>query len=531
MASVPVTVFFSYSHKDEALRDELAKHLESLKWSGEITDWHDRRILPGDEWDRDIKENLNTAQIILLLISSDFIASPYCRDIEIERAMERHQSGEAVVIPVILRYCLWSSTPFGRLQALPKDAIPVTDTETWSSRDKAFKDVVQGIRKAANQIQQKLEIATQQKSEKYEAAYRKALQQPYSLSEAAQRQLSALQASLGLSETNTASAAIRFSTEFGEEQQRLEEYRHEVRLCLQEGEGKISAVSRTVLNGVCLNLGLSPEEALTIEQDELKIYLAKSEACSQYTQVLADTLRHENPPTETTLQLLGRFQVRLGLTDKDVERIKAEALALHPLDSLLAQNISQGNGDFMNPPITSAQAQALIPSEISDRLAQDAHSSVPSVQVPLLSERQVDYSQLRDFLQAKDWQAANQETERVMLRVARRIKEGWLHSDSIRHFPETDLRTIDRLWLAFSQEHFGFSVQRKIFANVQKQEQSFLKHVAWETAALFGGMPFSSSALKSLQFTMMAPKGHLPFVFGGEHGWILERLVGGSSLP
>ncbi|NJN24344.1 MAG: toll/interleukin-1 receptor domain-containing protein, partial [Acaryochloridaceae cyanobacterium RL_2_7] len=132
------TVFFSYSHKDELLRDELANHLESVKYSGDITDWHDRQILPGDEWDREIKDNLNRANIILLLISSDFIASSYCRDIEIERAVTRHEAGDAWVIPIILRHCLWSSMPFGKLQALPKNAAPVTDTQVWGTKDQVL---------------------------------------------------------------------------------------------------------------------------------------------------------------------------------------------------------------------------------------------------------------------------------------------------------------------------------------------------------------------------------------------------------
>jgi len=156
MSSDAITVFFAYSHKDEALRDELAKHLEALKYSGDITSWYDRKILPGDEWEKKIKESLNSAQIILLLISSDFIASRYCRDIEITGAMERHEAGEACVIPVILRDCLWTETPFGKLQALPKDAAPVMDTERWATKDKAFKDIVLGIKKAAGEIRKSL---------------------------------------------------------------------------------------------------------------------------------------------------------------------------------------------------------------------------------------------------------------------------------------------------------------------------------------------------------------------------------------
>ncbi|WP_205879067.1 GUN4 domain-containing protein [Leptolyngbya sp. BC1307] len=159
MSSDAVTVFFSYSHKDETLRDELAKHLEILKWNDVIADWHDRRILPGDEWDKQIKGNLNSAQIILLLVSSDFIASHYCRETEIRRAMERHEAGEARVIPVILRKCLWHVTPFGKLQALPKNGTPVMDVGTWPTWDDAFCNIAEGIQKAANSFSQQAESA------------------------------------------------------------------------------------------------------------------------------------------------------------------------------------------------------------------------------------------------------------------------------------------------------------------------------------------------------------------------------------
>ncbi|MEM9091136.1 MAG: GUN4 domain-containing protein [Cyanobacteria bacterium P01_F01_bin.53] len=149
MSSRAVSVFFSYSHKDEKLRNELAKHLRTLKRSGIISDWHDRKILPGDEWDHQIKEHLNAAQIILLLISSDFIDSDYCHDVEIDRAMERHQAGEARVIPVILRPCLWEITPLGKLQALPKNGTPVTDLGVWRNLDNAFLNIAQGVHAAA----------------------------------------------------------------------------------------------------------------------------------------------------------------------------------------------------------------------------------------------------------------------------------------------------------------------------------------------------------------------------------------------
>ena len=134
-ASEPVEVFFSYAHEDEALRDELEKHLAILKWQGVITGWHDRKIGAGREWEGEISTHLNTARVILLLISPDFLASDYCYDVEMKRAMQRHDAREARVIPVILRPVDWKGAPFGKLQALPTDAKSVT---TWTNQDEAF---------------------------------------------------------------------------------------------------------------------------------------------------------------------------------------------------------------------------------------------------------------------------------------------------------------------------------------------------------------------------------------------------------
>ena len=125
----PISLFYWYSHKDEALRKKLETHLSLLQDQGVISGWHDRRIEAGTEWDGAISKNLEEAGIILLLVSADFLASRYCRDVEIKRAMERHEAGTARVIPVILRPVDWHTAPFGKLQALPRDGKPVTDVE------------------------------------------------------------------------------------------------------------------------------------------------------------------------------------------------------------------------------------------------------------------------------------------------------------------------------------------------------------------------------------------------------------------
>ncbi len=138
-------VFFSYSHADEALRDRLEKHLSALKRQGFIATWHDRRIVAGDEFANEISEHLESADIILLLISPDFIASDYCYDLEMQHAVARSIKKEARTIPVILRPCDWHNTPFGKLQAAPRDGQAVT---TWPNEDEAFLDIVKAIKDA-----------------------------------------------------------------------------------------------------------------------------------------------------------------------------------------------------------------------------------------------------------------------------------------------------------------------------------------------------------------------------------------------
>jgi hypothetical protein len=148
-----IEVFFSYSHKDEPLRDELEKYLSKLKRQKLISAWYDRKIGAGVEWKGQIDGHLDSARIILLLISADFLSSDYCYDIEMKRAMERHESGEARVIPIILRPVDWRGAPFGALQALPSNAIPIV---LWKSRNRAFLNITNGIRNVIQNLNQSL---------------------------------------------------------------------------------------------------------------------------------------------------------------------------------------------------------------------------------------------------------------------------------------------------------------------------------------------------------------------------------------
>ena len=142
-------LFYSYSHKDERWRDELETHLKLLEREGLIEPWHDRQIAGGQEWEGEISAALENADIILLLISADFIASDYAYGKEMKRAIERHESGDARVVPVIVRKVEWASAPFGKLQALPKNGKPVS---TWSRRDDAWSNVSAGIRNVVREL-------------------------------------------------------------------------------------------------------------------------------------------------------------------------------------------------------------------------------------------------------------------------------------------------------------------------------------------------------------------------------------------
>jgi hypothetical protein len=144
-----ISVFLSYAHRDERLREELSKHLSPLRRSALIETWDDRKIRPGADIDNAIDERLAKADVVLLLISPDFINSDYCYRREMRLALRRHAKGDARIIPIILRPVDWVGTPIGRLLALPRDAKPVT---TWPRRDDALLDVATSVRRAAEEI-------------------------------------------------------------------------------------------------------------------------------------------------------------------------------------------------------------------------------------------------------------------------------------------------------------------------------------------------------------------------------------------
>ncbi|MHC0061910.1 SUMF1/EgtB/PvdO family nonheme iron enzyme [Nostoc sp. UIC 10890] len=262
----PLKVFCSYSHNDEPLKDELAKHLTMLERQGITSTWHDRKIPPGKEWDQQINENLNKADIILLLVSSDFIFSEYCSDVEVTTAIERHAKGEACVIPIILRNVFWQDAPFAKLQALPKNAQPI---KSWSNQDDAFTNVAQGIKFAAEQLIKERE----QKRVSREAA--------------------------------------------------IAEYRYKAEEFASDGE--ISLVESDILKDLQEKLKLTDTEASAVREKALEPYGIYKKNLDKYKQYLTKFVDEQGYPlrekSEAELEKLRKYYL---LKDEDVDRLKKE---------------------------------------------------------------------------------------------------------------------------------------------------------------------------------------------------------------
>ena len=151
------SVFFSYSHANETQRDQLEMHFAMLKREGLIETWHDRRLNAGDEFDSGIKAELERADIILFLVSPEFLASKYCFDVELTRAIERHVAKEARVIPIILDSCDWHASPLGKLLAVPTDGKPISK---FPNPNDGYLEVVKAIRTALQETGATPEQAT-----------------------------------------------------------------------------------------------------------------------------------------------------------------------------------------------------------------------------------------------------------------------------------------------------------------------------------------------------------------------------------
>ena len=152
-AQRPLEIFFCYARQDESFRLALEKHLSTLIRQGVVNVWHDREISAGAEWEREINRHLDSAHLILLLVSPDFLNSEYCYNVEMKRALERHDRNEALVIPILVRPVHWQTAPFSHLPVLPTNSKPLTD-QHWHTLDDAFLNVIERICRAIETLSQ-----------------------------------------------------------------------------------------------------------------------------------------------------------------------------------------------------------------------------------------------------------------------------------------------------------------------------------------------------------------------------------------
>ncbi|MFS0513600.1 SUMF1/EgtB/PvdO family nonheme iron enzyme [Nostoc sp. UIC 10607] len=363
MAEDAVRVFISYSHKDEHLRDSLATHLSNLQWQGIISSWYDRQLTAGTEWDDKIKTELESADIILLLISPDFIASKYCRDVEIPMALQRHESKQAYVVPVILRPFDWFDAPFAKLQAFPKDAKAVT---SWENRDEAFVTVTQGIRTAAKQM---LDYRKQQAEQKkvIETQYLQKVEEALSdgvISIVERDTLDELRESLGLTPEEAKEIETRAYEPYSRVLENLNKYKQTLNKLIEKGYYPFSEEIEKDLENRQRDLGLKPEDVARIskpilDQAELDYQAKRNQLevdqlqsleqrrqqdeyeakLQRYRQEFSRAVEVEYPLSQPVVEGLKNFQQQLGLKNEDCAQI--ERSIREPAEARYQQKLKQ----------------------------------------------------------------------------------------------------------------------------------------------------------------------------------------------
>ncbi|WP_318780879.1 caspase, EACC1-associated type [Dendronalium phyllosphericum] len=267
------------------------------------------------------------------------------------------------------------------------------------------------------------------------------------------------------------------------------EYRKEVEGCIRNG--RVSVVGRRVLNRRQRELGLQPEVAVAIEEEVLKPFREFEESLREYEQALAEASEEEPILSDGTREDLKRFQQILKLRDEDIAPIHQRLISPQPTST--TDTILQKPTSTPTPRQTSPDGD------------------------DLSSEKGIDYTKLRDLLKAGQWKQADYETYLVMLQVVGREKDDWIREKELLNFPCTDLRTIDHLWVKYSNGRFGFSVQKEIYLSVGGKPDGKYDEEAWEKLGDRVGWRNGITWIDydKVTFETSAPSGHLPANGGG----------------
>ncbi|WP_153038554.1 caspase, EACC1-associated type [Nodularia spumigena] len=320
------------------------------------------------------------------------------------------------------------------------------------------------------------------------------------------------------------------------------EYRKLVEQYAQNGS--LSEIAYLVLKPKRKTFELTDEQAEEIENEVLEPFRRRLANLELYKQAFDKAVKQQYPLDKNTLKILKDYQQDiLGLRNEDVEEIKKEitsaregeyqelvqkqqeAERIHQQQEADRLKTEQEEADRLK---RQQEAERIRQQQEADRLQtqrreeqEEADRRRREQQPPqeiddLRSDKGVDYTRLRDLLKAGQWKEADQETLKVMLKAVGRENEGWLDIDSIEKFPCTDLRTIDQLWVKYSNGRFGFSVQKRVWESVggnpKADDETWCKfgdRVGWRKEFMLGKMKEWRN-YDGLTFNVKAPEGHLP---------------------
>ena len=286
-------------------------------------------------------------------------------------------------------------------------------------------------------------------------------------------------------------------------------YRKEVEKYLRDGI--ISTIGNRILKRHQNELGLSDDEVKEIQNEVLEPIRIYQANLKEYEEALQEALEYETTLSQVTQNELKHFQQLLQLRDEDVEPIH---------DRLILSSNHPSEQTIIAPPQTTQPLELLnshLGSEPNTTAveAREIIKSFPNIQAPtqtydLSSEKGIDYTRLRDLLTAHNWKEADKETYEVMIKAVGKKSGERFTRDELLNFPCQDLRTIDQLWVKYSEGRFGFSVQKEIYLSVGGKAdgkydsdawKKFVEKVGWNLEVTYDGSPQGHLPLKTLIFT------------------------------
>ncbi len=290
-------------------------------------------------------------------------------------------------------------------------------------------------------------------------------------------------------------------------------------------QGKLTIPARRILHNLRVQLGLSNQDIETIESEVLELYREYQRKLQEYEQTLVEILEQENPPSQRLLDDLFDYQQFLGLRDEDILLIHERRELITEFPKEQEKNYDNSNAEFLDYKDTKFDGS-------TDFIIND----------DLSSEKGIDYTRLQDLLKAENWKEADKETKNILLRLGNGEIQGYLSFDNASHLPNQEIYTINQLWVNYSNGHFGFSIQKQIWQNLEGEVGKYNEEIWFKFGELVGWRSEQKhqilfvnwttrewSNYHQIKFSIDAPKGHLPRLWDEWRGGI-ELLVIMSKL-